>query len=247
MIYLHKILPALLSPLMLVLVLLGFTLWRRCRVATLIALLILLLASLPIVSFPLFRLVENNAVRQPITAMQSADAIVVLSGMLTDVRGVDGVVSEWSDADRFFAGVDLYKAGKAPLLVFTGGRMPWTLSERSEGDQLANKAHELGVPQTALRVTGDVENTADEAQAVAKLLGAGSHRMILVTSAFHMPRAQFLFEREGITVHPYAVDFKTEAAAPTPMDYLPSVRALALTDIALRELIGRLYYRLIKG
>jgi hypothetical protein len=36
----------------------------------------------------------------------------------------NAAVSEWKDADRFFGGVELFKAGKSPLLVFTGGAAP---------------------------------------------------------------------------------------------------------------------------
>jgi hypothetical protein len=52
-----------------------------------------------------------------------ADAIVVLSEGRVVVPG-KAAVSEWSDADRFFGGVELFRAGKSPLLVFTGGAAP---------------------------------------------------------------------------------------------------------------------------
>ena len=69
------------------------------------------------------------------------------------------------------------------------------------------------------------------------------NKIILVTSAFHMPRAQMLFEKEGLEVVPYPVDFKSLTTdSVTFMDYLPNGQSLAKTDMGMRELIGRLFY-----
>jgi len=67
---------------------------------------------------------------------------------------------------------------------------------------------------------------------------------LLVTSAFHMPRSKALFERQGLTVIEYPVDFQVGASSSDPMKYLPSAGALRATDLAIRKLIGRLYYAL---
>jgi len=80
-------------------------------------------------------------------------------------------MSEWTDGDRFWGGVALYQAGKAPLLVFTGGWVPWQPNAKPEGEVLIAYAKALGVPSKALRTTGLVVNTAEEAQAVTTLLG----------------------------------------------------------------------------
>ena len=87
-----------------------------------------------------------------------------------------------------------------------------------------------------------VENTADEAVAVKELISP-SKRIILVTSAFHMYRAKRLFEKQGFEVIPYRVDYKASGNNQvTFMDFLPSAMNLELTEIAIREIIGRLYY-----
>ena len=117
-------------------------------------------------------------------------------------------VSEWEDPDRFLDGLDLYRAGKAPRLLFTGGASPFRLRQ----------------------------------------LLPGRARILLVTSAFHMRRAQRLFERQGMQVLPFPVDFQERGrwAGPLwrdPTQWLPSARALDDSSRALRELIGRLVYR----
>ena len=71
--------------------------------------------------------------------------------------------------------------------------------------------------------------------------------MLLVTSAFHMPRAQVLFERAGLTVVPFPVDFKVSAGGTVSvLDFLPSGGALAQTEMAMREGYGQLFYFVVR-
>ena len=114
-------------------------------------------------------------------------------------------------------------------------------SRRTEGAVLTDYAIQYGIPSNQIFVSGLVTNTADEAAAVKKMtLG---NKIIFVTSAFHMPRAQMLFEKEGLEVVPYPVDFKSLTTdSVTFMDYLPNGQSLAKTEMGMRELIGRLFY-----
>ena len=70
-------------------------------------------------------------------------------------------------------------------------------------------------------------------------------RVLLVTSAFHMRRAQRLFERQGLKVLTFPVDFRRAAAGRLPWrdpnQWLPSARALDDSSRALRKLIGLVY------
>lgn len=66
--------------------------------------------------------------------------------------------------------------------------------------------------------------------------------IILVTSAFHMPQAQNLFEQVRFNVAPYSVDFRVVIQEVRPMDFLPIVGALSMADASIREWLGRFYY-----
>jgi len=249
MLILNKILPILLLPLGFTLLCLFAGLIFRKKLLLWCALVVLWTFSMPVIGDRLMRFVEAGTVRTPVSSVQKADAIVVLSGM---IRQVDGApLGEWSDAvDRFEGGVELFKAGKAPVIVFTRGQMPWQPDATPEGELLAKRAMLLGVPQSAIRLSSKVGNTADEALAAATLLGERK-KILLVTSAFHMRRAQLLFEHAGFEVLPFRVDYRTEHhAALTLLRFLPSADALAESETALRELIGWLYYaargRLVK-
>lgn len=243
MIYWHKILPTLFLPVGLVLALLLAAAVTKRRAVTLGAAFLLLSLSLPVTSNYLFRLVEGFATRPLVGEMPSADAIVVLSGMLTSAPlSGGGTVTEWVDPDRFFAGIELFKADKAALLVFTGGKLPWLPDAPPEGEVFKDSAIRLGVPVDRMIVTTDVQNTEDEAREVRKQVGEGK-RIILVTSAFHMARAARLFRAVGLDVIPFPVDFKVEAGgAPTILDVLPNAGSLFKSETAMRELFGRAFY-----
>jgi uncharacterized SAM-binding protein YcdF (DUF218 family) len=207
-----------------------------------IAIGVLYILSTPIFSNNFFKLVEGSEYRKPISAIDSADAIVVLSGMLEINEVGDSTYVEWGDPDRFFGGIALFKAGKAQKLVFTGGKMPWDKAKKTEGEVLKEHAILNGVPSENIFVTKDVENTAEEAVAVKELIGPNK-KIILVTSAYHMYRAKRLFKKQGFIVIYYKVDYKISGeSAITVMDFLPSSGNLGMTETGIREIIGRLYY-----
>ena len=246
MIYLHKILPTFVLPIMLVIIVIIIGLIRNKKKLITIAIGVLYILSTPIFSNNFFKLVEGNEYRKPISAIDSADAIVVLSGMLEINEVGDSTYIEWGDPDRFFGGMALFKAGKAQKLVFTGGKMPWDKANKTEGEVLKGYAISNGIPNEKIFVTKNVENTADEAVAVKELISQ-SKRIILVTSAYHLYRAKKLFEKQGFIVIPYKVDFKTSRNNTTKlMDFLPSAENLEITETGIREVIGRLFY-VVKG
>ncbi len=246
MIYLHKILPTFVLPIMLVIIVILIGLIKNKKKLIYIAIGVLYILSTPIFSNNFFKLVEGSEYRKPISAIDSADAIVVLSGMLEINEVGDSTYIEWGDPDRFFGGIALLKAGKAQKLVFTGGKMPWDKAKKTEGEVLKEYAISNGILSEKIFVSKDVENTADEAVAVKELISP-CKRIILVTSAYHMYRAKRLFEKQGFEVIPYKVDYKASRNNTTTLiDFLPSAINLELTEIGIREIIGRIYY-IIKG
>ena len=115
----------------------------------------------------------------------------------------------------------------AKNIIFTGGILPWQKNIQPEGQVLAKFAEDLGIPSSQIIITKDVENTRDEAKAVREILTQNNaNKVILVTSAFHMPRAANLFLKEGIEVQTYPVDYKAEISSITPMDFFPSADAM---------------------
>lgn len=254
MIYLHKLLPLLFFPLGIVTMLVVIGLLFKKTWLLVLALIVLYIFSAPFCANYLICLMEEGSERISEKKAPLADAIVVLSGCGLKECGRDKIL-EWGSPNRFFAGTRLFLEGKAPLLIFTGGWLPWARGVRPEGEILVEKAHALGIPTDALLTTGKVCSTEEEAAAVSALLknrhikseGAenSSPSILLVTSAYHMPRAKLLFEKEGIKVKSYPVDFKgSPASAFSCMGLIPSAAALELNETVLREFYGRIYYQM---
>ena len=244
MIYLHKILPLIASPMFLVMVLITWGIVFRSRIASVLAVSILIICSLPIFSNKLITYLENGYTLSDASSAKTADAIVVLSGMVRTINGKNGLSYEWGEAsDRIFAGIELIKKNKAPIMILTGGKLPWSVG-KPEGEYLRDIAIKYGVPNKNILLTKNVQNTDQEAKAVAKLLNKEVPNIILVTSAFHMPRAQKVFEAAGIVVSPFPVDFLSGADKTTLMHFIPSAVAFNNTSFFVREIIGRLYYKL---
>ncbi len=258
MIYLHKILPLLLLPLAWVSYLCLASLITKRKTPLVLALIILWLSSIPYTSDALMRWVEQGATKTPASELPNADFIVVLSGMLhavptTVLKGAQPAAEvEWSDPDRFLSSINVYKVQSAshPVkMVFTGGVIPWWPQSPSEGHYLAQQAQQMGVPPSQILITPDVNDTAQEALAVKTLIvnnfkSSTPPTTLLITSAFHMPRAVALFQKAGIDVIAYPVDFKVYLKDTTVMDFIPDAEALAHTQLGLRELMGRGAYSL---
>ena len=244
---LSKILPLLVLPLGAALGLLALAALQRRHWPVLTAMALLWIFSTGVVSQLLWRWVERPWQRRPVERAPTADAIVVLSGGRHPAPG-PAQISEWHDPDRFLAGVALFQSGRASRLLFTRGQNPFHPGLPPEGELYRAEAVDLGVPSTSIGLTDRVTNTAQGAKAIRRLLPQDRPRVLLVTSAFHMRRAQVLFERQGLTVLPYPVDFQARAAWAgsiwrDPLQWLPNSRSLDDSSRALRELMGRLAYR----
>ena len=244
MIYFHKILPLIVSPLFIILGLIILGLIIGSKKTSFIGLIVLVICSLPIFSNRLIAYLEHNYQLKNISEVDTADAIVVLSGMVRTIQTNEVLSYEFGESvDRIFAGIDLFKENKAPSLILTGGKMPWSIG-KPEGEYLRDVAIKYGVPRKNILLTENVQNTDQEAKSVKKILTIDAPKVILVTSAFHMPRAQKVFEAVGIRIVPFPVDFRNASSKLTFMHFMPSARSIWETSFFVKEMIGRTYYNL---
>jgi uncharacterized SAM-binding protein YcdF (DUF218 family) len=245
MIYLNKILPVFVSPIFIVLICLVIGVLTRRRTLVITGVVLLYIASMPIAVDFLTSGRDRDFERLlPVDAPDS-EAVVVLGQGMSWLKVKNSYVPDWGDPDRFFGGVELILANKAPKLVFTGGKLPWQQSDQTEGEVLSRYAQMMQVPADKILVTETVENTEQEGQAVRKVLGPATKRIILVTSGFHMQRAKALFEQSGFEVFAYPVDVTGQATEKiTAINFLPNADALARASLTIREYLGRFYYHL---
>jgi len=215
---------------------------RRSLIAA--ALAVLYLCSIPWTTDRLLLLVEDAQPRLSIEECTAAEAIVVLGGLAAFF--VPGV-PEWTDAvDRLEQAIALYQSGKAPRLIFAGGSFNWLEDKPAEGELMRAAALRRGIPAEAISVLASSTTTAEEAARLAELAGREPFkRIILVTSAYHLPRAAFLFRRQGFEVVPFPVDYRVVRGQPlTLLAFVPQAASLESAQIALKELCGLAWYRL---
>ncbi|QOY85086.1 YdcF family protein [Paludibaculum fermentans] len=204
---------------------------------------VLLLSSLGVVGDRLLVALEDSYPPVSIANCPAADAIVVLGGMVRQEAPAGAL--EWNDsADRFERGIELFQAGKAPVIAFTAARIAWR-PEVTEGELLRGEALRRGLTAEQVAVTSDrVENTAGEARAIKSMMGQrGWRHVILVTSAFHMRRSMQLMRSAGVECTPFPSDYQARRLAPPEAaDFLPQAESLAKTERVLREWFGILFY-----
>ncbi|WP_293124665.1 YdcF family protein [Microcoleus sp. bin38.metabat.b11b12b14.051] len=257
--FLSKLLPLLIYPLGLSCLLMMaalITLWKRPKWAAAPmagALIILLLGSTGWVSKSLVRSLEWQNI--PTAELPQASAIVVLGGGVKAALAPRPWVELGEAGDRIIYASRLYRQGKAPLLVLTGGRVDWKGGGSPESADMAEIAQTMGVPASAILQDPDSHNTYQNAVNVRKILDAQGiqNQVLLVTSAMHMTRSLLIFQRQGIKVIAAPTDFQiTQQDIATSqnngqafaLDLLPDTYYLHQSTKALKEYIGLMVYRL---
>ena len=250
--FLTKLIPLIVLPSGVILFLLLSIRNKSTKIKLFSVILIFWSFSTGLISNSLWALIEHPYKRIDSKVIKKSNAIVVLSGGGIHIAPGDKEYLEWKDPDRFFAGIQLYRDKNAPRLIFTGGINPFNPNNPSEDTIYIKKAIEMNIPSDSIYSTSSVMNTYQEAKSlkdfIKRDLNSSFKDITLVTSAFHMKRAKKIFEREGFIVNPFPVDFKRKNLSKLnnlidPYLWFPNSDSLASSSRVIRELIGRLIYR----
>ena len=174
------------------------------------------------------------------------DGIIILGGSIDpDVSEARGAPVIKSAADRIVAGAALARKYPNARIILTGGSAKLIFNEAREADYAAMVFDSLGIEKSRLIIERNARNTVENAE-FSKALAAPrpGERWLLVTSAVHMPRSVGLFRKIGFAVEPYPVDWRTRGLEDV-WTFTPLAReGLVRTDLAMREWIGLVAYRL---
>lgn len=208
---------------------------------------VLWLAATPVMSHALKTLLESSSGELPAEALPAADAIVVLGGTLSPPASAGGSANLSAAADRLVFAAKLYELGKAPTILISGGNG----SRTGAGPMDAESVHAAalltawGVPTSAILTETESVNTYENA--VYSKLMLDQHdlkKILLVTSALHMPRALATFQSAGIDATPAATDFESSASRPSGLEaWVANPAALEGTTRVLKEYAGWIVYR----
>ena len=189
-------------------------------------------------------------------AVPAADAILVLGGG-TQLQLAPRPTHEVGEAgDRMIYAARLHREGVAPLIIVSGARGPFTApSEVSESEAMAELLVLFGVPRDAIILESASLNTYENGVECARILEArGMDKIVLITSAMHMPRSMAVFEKYDLVITPAPTDYlATEPdweyytqlnLGVQLLNLLPRSDNLDMTSRALKEIIGTVIYSL---
>lgn len=223
--------------------LLFFGRWRLGMAANAAAMLTLAVCGFTSFGFLLIRPLEDRFSR-PATMPETVDTIVVLGGStLARVSTARGV-AELNDAgDRLTEAVALARRYPQARIVFSGG--VGMLEPEGEPEAATAKRFLLamGIAPTRLVLEDQSRNTDENAELTSALLGDEGGTVLLVTSAFHMPRSVGLFRRVGVAVVAWPTDYRSSGEEGFALDLANPVHNMNTVSIALKEWIGLVAYQ----
>jgi len=195
----------------------------------------------PIVSSHMVASLEKKFLPVPIDKSPTADAIVVLGGSIVGPDSPRIDIELTGSSDRILHAARLYRAGKAPIVIATGGAM----DSQSEAYAMKAQLTEWGVPKKNVIIETESLNTYRNAVNSKPLLDKRRvKRVLLVTSAIHMPRALATFRTLGINAIPSPTDYlEVDRKKYEIKDFLPDIDGLGKTSLAVKEYLGLLAYR----
>ena len=172
--------------------------------------------------------------------------IIVLGGAVDpDVSAARGMPTLNTDAERMTALVYLSRQYPNAVLAFTGGSGELVHGAMTEADVAREIFGELGVNQDRIVYESKSRTTYENAVLLKKQLNPQPGQLwLLVTSAWHMPRAVGLFRHAGWTVLPYPVAYKTAPDLLTGLHHTFPER-LEMVDRATHEWFGLTAYWLL--
>lgn len=219
---------------------------RRLSVTTL---LFAFLLGTPLIGYNAIGLLESRHPPQDPSALPKSDVIVVLGGGIAP-KGTLRPVTEPSQVtkERVLCGADLFLRGLAPTLIMSGGDASVVGSGPLEAEAMKQFAVRLGVPDHAIVIETRSRTTYENAVEVRRLIQPSSS-VLLVTSAYHMARAQYHFSQQGIRSTPYPCGYISRNGPGldwpvNPFWLIPTSGALWNNSLAVSEVVGLLVYRL---
>lgn len=194
------------------------------------------LISCEYVSAVLIQPLENHYSQK---LSSQADVIIVLGGGATaDTPNIYGKGHlSGSAANRLLTGILLHRRMGIPIIVSGGQVFSNTGLEATIMEQAAIG---LGVAAQSIITESKSLNTRQNAEEVKRILITKGYKVpVLVTSAFHMPRAVENFQQQGLAVLPYPTDYQSNVRSSFTWNMLlPSAGAFWKSCIAFREYLG---------
>jgi uncharacterized SAM-binding protein YcdF (DUF218 family) len=172
------------------------------------------------------------------------DGIIVLGGPVdADLSVIHGRPVISASGDRIAAGAILAHRYPNARLLYTGGSPNLVANDAKEADYAGQLFEDLGIARSRILLERNSRNTLENAEFSKAIVNPKpGERWVMVTSAFHMPRAIGLFRKAGFEVEAYPVDWKLGKGSDLFTFSNIAGDGLGRTDPAVREWMGLIAY-----
>jgi len=215
--FLSKIIWSVLSPssiMIWLLILASLLLWLNYvsaarRLLTLMSLIGFLMLAYPVSDYLMYPL--ENRFKAPETLPEKVDGIIVLGGAEQLKLSVSWNSAEVGEAaERILAAAELSRLYPDIPVIYTGGSNLLQMQNiDKEGSVSQTLLRQAGIAKERLIIETQARNTSENFQLIAPLLPDSQGSYVLVTSAYHMPRAIGVARKHGVNVFPYPVDHRS--------------------------------------
>ena len=151
-----------------------------------------------------------------------------------------------ADGDRLTSAIELYKLGKIEKIIVSGGNGNVINDGMKEAKWSKSFLINMGVENKDIFLESKSRNTMENAQFTANLIDKEiNKKTLLITSANHMRRAQFCFNKKNFNIDCYPTD-GTSSDIKLSFDYLfiPNINALEKWETMIHEIIGYIVYKI---
>ena len=171
---------------------------------------------------------------------------IVLSGITNPDRPPFDRTHFNKGADRIIHAIDLYQRGIIKKILITGGSGTITYEGKKESTALKEFALSYNIPAADILVEDQARNTRENALYCSQLITSNKSSILLITSAFHMPRAKRCFTKVGLTPTTFPTDYYGTPLHFTPDEIIiPSVQSLIIWSILIKEYVGLASYWIV--
>lgn len=247
--YASKFLMFLIQPLIWIIVIITIGLFdkdkKRARRLFILAFLLLVTFTNPFLINTLY----NNWEPAPKTysSLDHYEVIIVLGGYSNSTQEPLDRVHFVKGADRILHAIEIYKLGKANALLLSGGTSRVLGEKISEATSVYPFLKNMGIPEKAILLESTSRNTHENAKYTADIINEKypGGTFLLITSAFHMKRAEACFQKEGLDVITFPTDYYGNEFYWTPGNIIvPKSNAFMLWHILIKEWIGIVAYKI---
>ncbi|UVC09533.1 YdcF family protein [Rhizobium sp. TH2] len=173
---------------------------------------------------------------RPALPTDVACMIVLGGGFDLEVTAGRGGMEMNQAADRYIEAARLARLYPVAKILVSGGDGSFSGTYKGDAELSAKFFQSMGVDPARIIMEKTSRNTIENVAETKTLLDANKlSDCLLITSAYHMPRAKALFDAEGVMTIPWPTDYRANGKVEFGLDFTqPSLNA-ALTSTAMRE------------